>query len=55
MSEQKTNKAPQDVSRLATMLLELDDMLVSCMRCGMCQAVCPVYGATMREIASPAS
>lgn len=49
MSEQKTNKAPQDVSRLAAMLLELDDMLVSCMRCGMCQAVCPVYGATMRE------
>ena len=49
MSEQNTNKAPQDVSRLAAMLLELDDMLVSCMRCGMCQAVCPVYGATMRE------
>jgi glycolate oxidase iron-sulfur subunit len=31
------------------MLLELDDMLVSCMRCGFCMAVCPVYGATMRE------
>lgn len=49
MSEQVQNKAPQDVSRLAAMLLELDDMLVSCMRCGMCQAVCPVYGSTMRE------
>lgn len=49
MSEQKQAKAPQDVSRLAAMLMELDDMLVSCMRCGNCQAVCPVYGATMRE------
>lgn len=41
--------AEQDVQVLATMLLELDDMLVSCMRCGFCLAVCPVYGATMRE------
>lgn len=49
MSEQKQSKAPEDVSRLAAMLMELDDMLVSCMRCGYCQAVCPVYGATMRE------
>ena len=39
----------QDVAVLATMLLELDDMLVSCMRCGFCLAVCPVYGATMKE------
>lgn len=39
----------RDVARLAEMLLELDDMLVSCMRCGFCLAVCPVYGATMRE------
>ncbi len=38
-----------DIKRLRKMLLELDDHLVSCMRCGMCQAVCPVYGATMRE------
>ncbi len=38
-----------DVSRLAQTLLELDDMLVSCMRCGLCQSVCPVYGTTMRE------
>lgn len=41
--------AAQDVAALAAMLLELDDMLVSCMRCGFCLAVCPVYGATMRE------
>lgn len=39
----------QDVAGLAAMLLELDDMLVSCMRCGFCLAVCPVYASTMRE------
>lgn len=40
---------PRDVAKLASRLLELDDLLVSCMRCGLCQAVCPVYGTTMRE------
>ena len=51
MAEQTQTKAGanQDVAMLADMLLELDDMLVSCMRCGFCLAVCPVYGATMRE------
>jgi glycolate oxidase iron-sulfur subunit len=37
------------VKALADMLLELDDLLVSCMRCGFCMGVCPVYGTTMRE------
>ena len=37
------------VTELATMLQELDDNLVSCMRCGLCQSVCPVYGATLKE------
>lgn len=41
--------APQDLKTLADMLLELDDMLISCMRCGFCMAVCPVYGVTMQE------
>jgi glycolate oxidase iron-sulfur subunit len=40
---------PEDVRKLAASLAELDDLLVSCMRCGMCQAVCPVYGQTLRE------
>lgn len=31
------------------MLQKLDDNLVSCMRCGLCQSVCPVYGATLKE------
>lgn len=37
------------VSELARMLRELEDQLVVCMRCGMCQSVCPLYGQTGRE------
>jgi len=35
-----------DVKELLRLLGEIDDSLVSCMRCGMCQAVCPVYAET---------
>ncbi len=35
-----------NIHELATMLQELDDLLVNCMKCGMCQAVCPVFGQT---------
>ena len=38
-----------DLHKLAAMLQELDDMMVTCMKCGMCQAVCPVFGATLNE------
>lgn len=38
-----------DVHQLARMLHELDDQMVACMKCGMCQAVCPVFAETMRE------
>ena len=38
-----------DIKKLLTDLKELDDNLVGCMRCGMCQAVCPVYKATLQE------
>ncbi|MDR1050303.1 MAG: (Fe-S)-binding protein [Deltaproteobacteria bacterium] len=41
--------APAGLAELAGMLMSLDDLLVSCMRCGFCQSVCPVYGATFRE------
>ncbi len=34
---------------LARMVKELDDQLVVCMRCGLCQAVCPLYAQTGRE------
>lgn len=37
---------PRDLIRE---LARLDDLLASCMRCGMCQAVCPVYGQTGHE------
>jgi glycolate oxidase iron-sulfur subunit len=38
-----------DMNDLLRMLGELDDQLASCMRCGMCQAVCPMYSQTGRE------
>lgn len=38
-----------DMRELLKLLRELDDQLVACMRCGMCQAVCPIYGQTGRE------
>ena len=38
-----------DVHKLAKMLQELDDQMVTCMKCGMCQAVCPVFAETMKE------
>ncbi len=37
------------LGHLARMLRALDDQLVACMRCGFCQAVCPLYRATGRE------
>lgn len=49
-SKQAPTKTSQSgVSRLAAELMELDDLLVSCMKCGFCMSVCPVYGSTMRE------
>ena len=39
----------KDLNSLAGALMELEDKLISCMRCGLCQAVCPVFGATMLE------
>ncbi|MBU1002328.1 MAG: (Fe-S)-binding protein [Proteobacteria bacterium] len=38
-----------DLHKLALMLQELDDQMVACMKCGMCQAVCPVFAETMNE------
>lgn len=38
-----------DINKLAQMFKELDDQLVGCMRCGMCQAVCPVFAQSGRE------
>ncbi|MGM0418893.1 MAG: (Fe-S)-binding protein, partial [Thermodesulfobacteriota bacterium] len=38
-----------DLNRLASMLMELDDQMAACMKCGMCQSVCPVFSETMLE------
>ncbi|MDR2725630.1 MAG: (Fe-S)-binding protein [Candidatus Adiutrix sp.] len=38
-----------DINSLVGSLMELEDKLISCMKCGFCQAVCPVFGVTMME------
>lgn len=38
-----------DVKKLAQMMRELEDQIIVCMRCGMCQSVCPVYKQTGKE------
>ena len=38
-----------DMKKLAALVKELEDQLMVCMRCGMCQAVCPVFAETGRE------
>jgi glycolate oxidase iron-sulfur subunit len=35
--------------RLAQLIRELENMLAVCMRCGMCQAVCPLFSVTGKE------
>ncbi len=38
-----------DMKALVRLMQALEDQLVVCMRCGMCQAVCPLYAQTGRE------
>ncbi len=38
-----------NVKAIAQLMQDLEDQLVVCMRCGMCQAVCPVFAETGRE------
>ena len=38
-----------DIKALVRLMKDLEDQLVVCMRCGMCQAVCPVFAQTGRE------
>ena len=37
------------IKELTRLMRELDDQLRVCMRCGMCQAVCPLYAETGLE------
>ena len=39
----------QDMKKLAQLLKQVEDQLAVCMRCGMCQSVCPVFAETGRE------
>ncbi len=38
-----------ELYELSMLLGDLEEQLVTCMRCGMCQAVCPLYAETGRE------
>ena len=38
-----------ELTLLANALMALDDKLAACMKCGMCQSVCPVFGETCME------
>lgn len=37
------------MEEIARLMRELEDQLIVCMRCGMCQSVCPVFDQTGRE------
>lgn len=37
------------MKELAERVKELEDQLVTCIRCGTCQAACPLYGTTRKE------
>ncbi len=37
------------IAELTTLMKELEDQLSVCMKCGMCQAVCPLFAQTGRE------
>jgi len=37
------------VNELSRQLKQLEDQLVSCMKCGMCQSVCPLFEQTHKE------
>jgi glycolate oxidase iron-sulfur subunit len=38
-----------NMQEIAKLMRELEEQLVICMRCGMCQAVCPIFEQTGRE------
>jgi glycolate oxidase iron-sulfur subunit len=38
-----------NMQEIATLMRELEDQLAICMRCGLCQAACPVFEQTGRE------
>ncbi|WP_308546437.1 (Fe-S)-binding protein [uncultured Selenomonas sp.] len=49
MSEEKKITAADLNAQDATLLADLDDAMANCMKCGNCQAVCPIYRETHQE------
>ncbi|MCP4159508.1 MAG: (Fe-S)-binding protein [Deltaproteobacteria bacterium] len=39
----------KDIKKLTETFKELEEQLITCMRCGMCQSVCPLYNETLSE------
>lgn len=39
----------KELQNLSAMLQEMDDLLITCMKCGLCQGVCPVFAETQLE------
>lgn len=39
----------KDIEKLNQTFKELEEQLITCMRCGMCQSVCPLYSETLNE------
>jgi glycolate oxidase iron-sulfur subunit len=39
----------KDIKKLTESFKELEEQLITCMRCGMCQSVCPLYNETLNE------
>ena len=39
----------KDLEKLSAVLSKIDDLLSNCMKCGLCQAVCPVFTESHRE------
>jgi len=39
----------EELTHLVGLLKALDDKLIKCMKCGFCQAVCPLYNETFKE------
>ncbi|MCG8619616.1 MAG: 4Fe-4S dicluster domain-containing protein, partial [Desulfobacterales bacterium] len=38
-----------NMNELANLVKELEEQLVTCIRCGMCQSVCPLFEQTRKE------
>lgn len=48
-NEEKQTTVPSTIKKLIDLMKALEDQLATCMRCGMCQSVCPVFDKTGRE------